>query len=75
MSKLITMLSTNTGRLSLARMACVVAFVLWMGTWLYTLLLGKSYAHFDTVTIATLILFFVVIVGKAVDSKIISIKQ
>ena len=74
MASLLNMLKTQSGRLSLARMACLGAFLLWLGTWLYTLLLNKSYAHFDTVTGAVLILFFVVLVGKSVDSKIISIK-
>lgn len=68
------MLKTQVGRLSLARIACVVAFILWIGTWIYTLLLNRSYAHFDTITGAVLVLFFVVLVGKTVDSKIISIK-
>ena len=74
MKALILMLRKQDGRLSVARVATVVTFLLWVGTWMYTLLLGKVYAHFDTVTIAMLILFFVILCSKTVDSKLISIK-
>ena len=75
MSKLIEMLRNASGRLSLARMACVITILLWWGTWLYTLFLGKSYAHFSECTLAMLAELFVILMGKAIDSKIISVKN
>ena len=74
MKNLLMMLRKQDGRLSIARVATVIAFICWLLSWAYTLLLGKTYAHFDTVTIAVLTLFFVVLCGKVVDNRIISIK-
>lgn len=74
MSKLIEMLRNAQGRLSIGRVASVVTVLLWWGTWIYTLIFKVIYGHFDTVTIAMLIMFFVVLMGKAVDSKLVSIK-
>ena len=75
MTKLLEMLRKQDGRYSIGRVCTVVTFVLWVFTWLYTLFLKMNYAHFETVTIAMLILFFVVLMGKAVDSRIVSIKE
>lgn len=73
--QLVEMLKNQAGRFSVGRVCAVVTFCLWIFTWLYTLLLNKTYAHFDTVTIAMLIMLFVIIMSKTVDSKFISIKE
>ena len=74
MKRLLEMLQKQDGRYSIARVACVATIFLWWGTWIYTLLLKQSYAHFTEVTTAMLIMFFVVLLGKSIDSKIISVK-
>ena len=73
--QLVEMLKNQAGRFSVGRVCAVATFCLWVFTWLYTLLLGKTYAHFDTVTIAMLIMLFVIIMSKTVDSKFISVKE
>lgn len=74
MIKLIEMLKNQAGRLSIGRVCSVITFCLWVFTWLYTLILKQTYSHFDTVTIAMLVMFFVVLMSKSIDSKLISIK-
>lgn len=74
MAKLMEMLRNAQGRLSIGRVASVVTVLLWWATWIYTLAFKIVYGHFDTVTIAMLIMFFVVLMGKAVDSKLVTIK-
>lgn len=75
MTKLIEMLRNQSGRLSVGRVAAVVTIFLWWGTWLYTLIFKQSYSHFDTVTIAMLVMFFVVLMGKAVDARLIKVGE
>lgn len=74
MSKLIEMLKNQAGRFSIGRVCSVLTFCLWVFTWMYTLILKQSYSHFDTVTIAMLVMFFVVLMSKSIDSKLLSIK-
>ena len=74
MVKLVEMLKNQAGRLSIGRVCSVITFCLWVFTWMYTLFMKQSYAHFDTVTIAMLVMFFVVLMSKTVDSKLLSIK-
>lgn len=68
------MMKNQAGRYSIARVFAVITFVLWIFTWLYTLLLGKTYAHMETVSLCMLIFVFSIILNKSVESKIITIK-
>ena len=74
MSKLVEMLKNQSGRLSMGRVCSVITFFLWVFTWMYTLILKQSYSHFDTVTMAMLVMVFSILLNKTVDSKLISIK-
>ena len=74
MRSLLNMLQKENGRLSVARVCTIVAFVVWICVTLYTAILGKNYAHYDTMTIAMLVMMFVILCSKAVDSKLITIK-
>ena len=74
LAKLIEMLKNQAGRLSIGRVCSVVTFCLWVFTWMYTLFMKQAYAHFDVVTVAMLIMFFVVIMSKTVDSRLLNIK-
>lgn len=74
MSKLIEMLRNQAGRYSIARVCSIVTFVMWILTWMYTLLLGKTYSHFDSVTIAMLIMMFVTLLNKGIESKLLNVK-
>ena len=74
MTKLLEMLRKQDGRYSIGRVCTVITFCLWIFTWLYTLLLGKTYSHMEIVSIVCEVNFFVVLMSKTVDSRLISVK-
>lgn len=60
--------------LSLSRIMCIIIFLLWMIASCYELL-GKSYNHYEHLTIAMLISLFAGLGNKYIESRFLTIRK
>lgn len=59
---------------SLGRVLSVVAFVVWVGVTLFLVALNRTWAHYDTLTIANIGFLLIVLANKTVESKLFNVK-
>lgn len=60
--------------LSLSRIMCIIIFIIWMVASVYELF-GKSFNHYEQITIAMLISLFAGLGNKYIESKFLTIRK
>lgn len=68
------MLRKPDGSASIGRVCALFTFILWVFVSLFLVLTNRTWAHYDTLTIAAIGFLLVQLCNKTVDSKLISVK-
>ena len=72
--KILDIVKREDDCISLSRIMCIIIFIIWMIASAYELF-GKSYNHYEHLTIAMLISLFAGLGNKYIESRFLTIKK